>query len=376
MAAYVAALLVPLPKITCVMRRTCNVERASLQLYAFACKKWSDGCAWWTARERLGPALPNAAKKFTTRDPMLGSGRRRLRTVLVAGGGAAAAAAAVRARQPERECKADDFIGSISCDLTDPAHAAEQLQRHGVILLSPSVLEDTPLGEMASSLPIEAQQSFARVVHDIDVASAAAAVGALAAAMLPTVHQMDAVVRQSVGAQAASVASATALASAPPSLAGCLQAVRSLAPLVMENGHQPSAAPSNVCALQLQEVQVGTTVVPTDGATQAVDMVQAWIEDSVVTDAITWGVRGPSPLLLTHSPACWHHDRMPSGLCHIATIRIATIRIALSCMRRPHGRCSCLTMAMCLCTPRVLCASPLADLHPYLASCCSQNSVA
>jgi hypothetical protein len=84
---------------------------------------------------------------------------------------------------------------------------------------------------VASQLAPEVQERLERASSlGVDAASIAAAAGALAASMLPTVHQADTYMRQSQGAQLGERAAAAAFAASGPTLVGCAQAVTKLDP--------------------------------------------------------------------------------------------------------------------------------------------------
>lgn len=102
-----------------------------------------------------------------------------------------------------------------------------------------------------------------KAANEFNAGVIAATAGAAMITMLPTVHQADAWVRQSMGEQIGSRAAAFALAAAPTqTLAGCLQAVTQLAPHATARWLGP---PSHARVLSLHESATPTASDALDG---------------------------------------------------------------------------------------------------------------
>lgn len=178
--------------------------------------------------------------------------RRVHRTVASLTGAATASIIAASTLAPDectRRDAADKFLQDVSLDWAEPlptqtdssvaTRAAEALERRGVAVLHGLYLAD---------------EGWTR---GVDIPAAAAALGALAAACLPTVHQADAWNRTSFGEQLGRRAAAAAIAYQAPSLAGCAQAVAQLRPhATRPYPPTPLPLPTNWRALSLQQAPI------------------------------------------------------------------------------------------------------------------------
>lgn len=171
----------------------------------------------------------------------------RVRKIRIAAAAAAAAAGVVVTRQDRSQREAVGAaeltveIGEVD-DLRDGARraavraeagrrAAEVVERHGVCLLTGVLRTDLfkQVKEKKEKGLVEgAAAELARRI-ELDPGAVVGAVGALAATMLPTVHQADAWRNVALGARLGQFAATAAFTAAPdPTLIGCAQAVRQL----------------------------------------------------------------------------------------------------------------------------------------------------
>ena len=187
--------------------------------------------------------------------------------------------------------------------LDDAQHCEDACQRH----MRATTFEynedgDKPasaIREHGSALLLHVLSTDLKFPTEVEASAVAAAAGAAVAAMLPTVHQADAWVRQSMGSQFGERAVAAAIAQQEPTLLGCLQAVGPLQPYASRRW-PAGDAPPGMRALDLHEA---ATPAALDALDEAIDRASAAV-DSVLDSGGSTGMQevDGSPLVGSVSP--------------------------------------------------------------------------